>query len=105
MLIFLRSLPPSRLLSKRRKKNYWGFSVNCTGNEADVSDCKLGREIEPRGNRTCEQGMPVVVSCIPGRAFAPSVSIGYMKAYRVEVGRRRAQPQTAGQFVFKSMTS
>lgn len=77
--------PPSRLLSKRRKKNYWGFGVNCTGNEADVSECKLGREVELKGNRTCEQGMPVVISCIPGRAFAPSISIGYMKAYRVEV--------------------
>lgn len=74
-------------MAKRRKKNYWGFSVNCTGNEADLSDCKLGREIELKDNRTCEQGMPVVVSCVPGRAFAPSVSAGFRKAYRVEVGQ------------------
>ncbi|TKS70888.1 Lysyl oxidase -like protein 2A [Collichthys lucidus] len=75
---------PYKLLAKRRKKNYWGFSVNCTGNEADLSDCKLGREIELKGNSTCDNGMPVVVSCVPGRAFAPSVSTGFRKAYRVE---------------------
>lgn len=74
-----------RLLANRRKKNYWGFSVNCTGNEADLSDCKVGREIEVKGNLTCEKGMPVVVSCVPGRTFAPSVSAGFRKAYRVEV--------------------
>ncbi|XP_029908106.1 lysyl oxidase homolog 2A-like [Myripristis murdjan] len=73
-----------KLLAKRRRKNYWGHSVNCTGNEAELSDCKLGREVELKGNRTCEQGMPVVISCIPGRAFAPSVSAGFRKAYRVE---------------------
>ncbi|XP_077582288.1 lysyl oxidase homolog 2A [Stigmatopora nigra] len=75
---------PYKLLAKRRKKNYWGFSVNCTGNEADLSDCKLGGEIKLKGNDTCEQGMPVVVSCIPGRTFAPSLSTGFRKAYRVE---------------------
>lgn len=74
-----------RLLANRRKKNYWGFSVNCTGNEADLSDCKVGREIQMKGNLTCEKGMPVVVSCVPGRTFAPSVSTGFRKAYRVEV--------------------
>ncbi|XP_057702509.1 lysyl oxidase homolog 2A isoform X2 [Corythoichthys intestinalis] len=75
---------PYKLLAKRRKKNYWGFSVNCTGNEADLSDCKLGGEIELQGNDTCEQGMPVVVSCVPGRTFAPSLSTGFSKAYRME---------------------
>lgn len=59
--------------------------MNCTGNEADLSDCKVGREIQMKGNLTCEKGMPVVVSCVPGRAFAPSVSAGFRKAYRVEV--------------------
>ncbi|CAL8337893.1 unnamed protein product [Lota lota] len=73
-----------KLLAKRRKKNYWGFGVNCTGNEADLSDCKLGRQVELKGNGTCEQGMPVVISCVPGRAFAPTVSAGFSKAYRVE---------------------
>ncbi|XP_051931752.1 lysyl oxidase homolog 2A-like [Hippocampus zosterae] len=75
---------PYKLLAKKRKKNFWGFSVNCTGNEADLSDCKLGREIQLKGNSTCERGMPVVVSCVPGRTFAPSLSTGYRKAYRVE---------------------
>uniref|UniRef100_H2UUI0 Lysyl oxidase homolog n=1 Tax=Takifugu rubripes TaxID=31033 RepID=H2UUI0_TAKRU len=78
------NLRPYKLLANRRKKNYWGFSVNCTGNEADLSDCKVGREIEMKGNLTCEKGMPVVVSCVPGRTFAPSVSMGFRKAYRLE---------------------
>ncbi|XP_076005875.1 lysyl oxidase homolog 2A [Genypterus blacodes] len=73
-----------KLLAGRRKKNYWGFSVNCTGNEADLAECKVGREIQLKGNETCEQGMPVVVSCVPGRAFAPSARPGYGKVYRVE---------------------
>uniref|UniRef100_A0A672HV89 Lysyl oxidase homolog n=1 Tax=Salarias fasciatus TaxID=181472 RepID=A0A672HV89_SALFA len=60
---------PYKLLAKRRKKNFWGFSVNCTGNEANLSECKVGQEIELKGNDTCGQGMPVVVSCVPGRAF------------------------------------
>ena len=76
------------MLAKRRKKNYWGFGVNCTGTEADLSDCKLGRQVELKGNGTCEQGMPVVISCVPGRAFAPTVSAGFSKAYRVEVRDR-----------------
>ncbi|XP_061788771.2 lysyl oxidase homolog 2A-like isoform X1 [Nerophis lumbriciformis] len=75
---------PYKLLAKRRKKNFWGFSVNCTGNEADLSDCKLGREIELKGNSTCAKGMPVVLSCVPGRTFAPSLSTGFRKAYRLE---------------------
>ncbi|KAG7229740.1 hypothetical protein INR49_012536, partial [Caranx melampygus] len=75
---------PYKLLAKRRKKNYWGYSVNCTGNEANLSDCKLGGEIDLKSNNTCGQGMPVVISCVPGRAFAPSVSVGFRKAYRVE---------------------
>ncbi|KAM9859935.1 lysyl oxidase homolog 2A-like [Aulostomus maculatus] len=75
---------PYKLLAKRRKKNFWGFSINCSGNESDLSECKLGREVELKGNSTCAKGMPVVVSCVPGRAFAPSVSVGFRKAYRVE---------------------
>ena len=62
--------------------------MNCTGTEADLSDCKLGRQVELKGNGTCEQGMPVVISCVPGRAFAPTVSAGFRKAYRVEVRDR-----------------
>nr|XP_046167499.1 lysyl oxidase homolog 2A-like isoform X1 [Oncorhynchus gorbuscha] len=73
-----------KLLSKRRKKNYWGFGVNCTGNEASLHGCKLGHNVELRGNATCEKGLPVVVNCVPGRAFAPSHAQGFSKAYRVE---------------------
>lgn len=83
------------MLANRRKKNYWGFSVNCTGNEADLSDCKVGREIAAKGNLTCEKGMPVVVSCVPGRTFAPSVSMGFRKAYRAEVSDATADKTTA----------
>uniref|UniRef100_A0A8C7H7Z0 Lysyl oxidase homolog n=1 Tax=Oncorhynchus kisutch TaxID=8019 RepID=A0A8C7H7Z0_ONCKI len=68
----------------RRKKNYWGFGVNCTGNEASLHGCKLGHKVELRGNTTCEKGLPVVVNCVPGRAFAPSHAQGFSKAYRVE---------------------
>uniref|UniRef100_A0A8C7C5Y7 Lysyl oxidase homolog n=1 Tax=Oncorhynchus kisutch TaxID=8019 RepID=A0A8C7C5Y7_ONCKI len=73
-----------KLLAKRRKKNYWDFGVNCTGNEASLHGCKLGHKVELKGNATCEKGMPVVVSCVPGRAFAPSYNQGFSKAYRVE---------------------
>uniref|UniRef100_A0A4W5NUR6 Lysyl oxidase homolog n=1 Tax=Hucho hucho TaxID=62062 RepID=A0A4W5NUR6_9TELE len=73
-----------KLLAKRRKKNYWGFGVNCTGNEASLHGCKLGHKVELRGNATCEKGLPVVVNCVPGRAFAPSHAQGFSKAYRVE---------------------
>uniref|UniRef100_A0A4W6CQ27 Lysyl oxidase homolog n=1 Tax=Lates calcarifer TaxID=8187 RepID=A0A4W6CQ27_LATCA len=67
------------------RKNYWGFSVQLhQATRPTWPDCKLGREIELKGNSTCGQGMPVVVSCVPGRAFAPSVSTGFRKAYRVE---------------------
>lgn len=62
--------------------------MNCTGSEADLSYCKLGGLVELKGNSTCEEGMPVVVSCVPGRAFAPTVSAGFRKAYRVEVRDR-----------------
>uniref|UniRef100_A0A8K9WN82 Lysyl oxidase homolog n=1 Tax=Oncorhynchus mykiss TaxID=8022 RepID=A0A8K9WN82_ONCMY len=68
-----------KLLSKRRKKNYWGFGVNCTGNEASLHGCKLGHKVELRGNATCEKGLPVVVNCVPGRAFAPSHAQGFSK--------------------------
>ncbi|CDQ63258.1 unnamed protein product [Oncorhynchus mykiss] len=74
-----------KLLAKRRKKNYWDFGVNCTGNEASLHGCKLGHKVELKGNATCEKGMPVVVSCVPGRAFAPSYTQGFSKAYRVEL--------------------
>ncbi|XP_031433543.1 lysyl oxidase homolog 2A [Clupea harengus] len=75
---------PYKLLSRRRKITYFGFSVNCTGNEENLSGCKMGRPVAKKGNSTCPGGMPVVVSCVPGRAFAPSHSPGFNKAYRAE---------------------
>ncbi|XP_072315815.1 lysyl oxidase homolog 2A-like isoform X1 [Eucyclogobius newberryi] len=75
---------PYKLLASRRKKNFWSHSVSCLGNEAGLSECELGRDVPLTGNHTCGEGGPVVVSCAPGRAFAPSVSVGFRKAYRLE---------------------
>lgn len=76
-----------RLLSQRRKKNYFDFSVNCTGNEAHLTECRLGKALKGAKNlnATCAHGIPAVISCVPGRAFAPTQSLGFRKAYRVEV--------------------
>ncbi|XP_027030564.1 lysyl oxidase homolog 2A [Tachysurus fulvidraco] len=75
-----------KLLSERRKKNYFGFAVNCTGNEAQLTECKMGKPLKglKNLNATCGLGMPAVISCIPGRAFAPTQSLGFRKAYRAE---------------------
>uniref|UniRef100_A0A8B9L413 Lysyl oxidase homolog n=1 Tax=Astyanax mexicanus TaxID=7994 RepID=A0A8B9L413_ASTMX len=61
------------------RKNYWGYSVNCTGNEAHLSSCRMGKAVKLVGNSTCVKGMPVVVSCVPGRAFAPTHSAGRVR--------------------------
>uniref|UniRef100_A0A8C4WNM6 Lysyl oxidase homolog n=1 Tax=Gopherus evgoodei TaxID=1825980 RepID=A0A8C4WNM6_9SAUR len=65
----------------KRKQNYWAYSMDCTGNEAHISSCKLGNHlsVDAEKNITCENGMPAVVSCIPGRAFAPSSNSGFRK--------------------------
>ncbi|KAI1900775.1 hypothetical protein AGOR_G00053350 [Albula goreensis] len=73
-----------KMFARRRKHIYWGFAVNCTGNEAHLSSCKLGHSVADKGNSTCGQGMPVVVSCVPGRAFAPTPMAGFRKAFRQE---------------------
>nr|XP_060643434.1 lysyl oxidase homolog 2 [Anolis sagrei ordinatus] len=74
-----------KIAAYRRKHNYWAYSVDCTGNESHLSSCKLGRHLNPdHVNATCDHGMPVVVSCLPGRAFAPSGHPGFRKAYRPE---------------------
>lgn len=80
-------LSSCRLLSQRRKKNYFDFSVNCTGNEAHLTECRMGKalNVAKNLNATCAHGMPAVISCVPGRAFAPTQSLGFRKAYRVEV--------------------
>ncbi|CAL9704244.1 unnamed protein product [Knipowitschia caucasica] len=75
---------PYKLLASRRKKNFWSHSVKCSGNEASLSECVLGPDIPLRGNLTCSEGTPVVVSCAPGPAFAPSGNRSYRKAYRLE---------------------
>ncbi|MED6243811.1 Lysyl oxidase 2B [Ataeniobius toweri] len=72
------------MFARRRKPTYWDFSVNCTGSEAHLSSCKLG-QILALSNETCAGGMPVVVSCVPGKAFAPTPMTGYRKAFRQEV--------------------
>ncbi|MBN3280255.1 LOL2B oxidase, partial [Polyodon spathula] len=73
------------MFARRRKHSYWDYSVNCTGNEAHLSNCKMGQSVVQK-NSSCVGGMPVVVSCIPGRAFAPSSMTGFKKAFRQEVG-------------------
>uniref|UniRef100_A0A8C1KM38 Lysyl oxidase homolog n=1 Tax=Cyprinus carpio TaxID=7962 RepID=A0A8C1KM38_CYPCA len=74
-----------KMFARRRKPAYWDYSINCTGNEAHLSSCKLGHMLAIKTNSTCEQGTPVVVSCVPGRAFAPTPMAGYRKAFRQEV--------------------
>lgn len=73
------------MFARRRKATYWDYSINCTGNEAHLSSCKLGHTLAIKANSTCEQGTPVVVSCVPGRAFAPTPMAGFRKAFRQEV--------------------
>lgn len=72
-----------KMFARRRKHSYWDYSVNCTGNEAHLSNCKMGQSVVQK-NSSCVGGMPVVVSCIPGRAFAPSSMTGFKKAFRQE---------------------
>ncbi|CAL9707862.1 unnamed protein product [Knipowitschia caucasica] len=75
-----------KMFARRRKPSYWDFSVNCTGTEAHLSSCKLGRASAPllKANGTCTGGLPVVVSCVPGRAFSPTPMSGFRKAFRQE---------------------
>ncbi|KAM9312872.1 lysyl oxidase homolog 2 [Gastrophryne carolinensis] len=70
-----------KMFASRRRHTYWDFSANCTGNEAHLSSCSVGNIPT---NKTCLDGTPAVVSCIPGRAFAPSPTIGFRKAFRQE---------------------
>uniref|UniRef100_A0A8C8HW66 Lysyl oxidase homolog n=1 Tax=Oncorhynchus tshawytscha TaxID=74940 RepID=A0A8C8HW66_ONCTS len=73
-----------KMFARRRKPSYWDYSVNCTGNEAHVSSCKLGHAVAAKANSTCGGGTPVVVSCVPGRAFSPTPMTGFRKAFRQE---------------------
>ena len=56
--------------------------------EAHLSSCHLGQGelAEGKANGSCTGGLPVVVSCVPGRAFAPTPLSGFRKAFRQEVG-------------------
>ncbi|XP_043939053.1 lysyl oxidase homolog 2 [Protopterus annectens] len=70
-----------KMIAGRRKLAYWPYSVNCTGNEVHFSSCAVGKH-NLNENKTCGNGMPVVVSCIPGPDFAPTPMMGFRKAYR-----------------------
>ncbi|NWS06749.1 LOXL2 oxidase, partial [Motacilla alba] len=74
-----------KMFASRRKQHYWAYSMDCSGNEAHISSCKLGNHLTGTGkNSSCDNGMPAVVSCVPGRAFAPSSHSGFRKAFRQE---------------------
>ncbi|XP_060928062.1 lysyl oxidase homolog 2b [Limanda limanda] len=73
-----------KMFARRRKPTYWDFAVNCTGNEAHLSNCKLGQTTTLKANGSCADGLPVVVSCVPGRAFAPASMTGFRKAFKQE---------------------
>ncbi|KAL9823424.1 lysyl oxidase homolog 2 [Geothlypis trichas] len=74
-----------KMFASRRKQHYWPYSMDCSGNEAHISSCKLGNHLPGTGtNSSCASGMPAVVSCVPGRAFAPSSHSGFRKAFRQE---------------------
>ncbi|NXG14410.1 LOXL2 oxidase, partial [Grallaria varia] len=77
-----------KMFASRRKQHYWPYSMDCGGNEAHISSCKLGKPPAAAAaaakNGTCDDGMPAVVSCVPGRAFAPGGHGGFRKAFRQE---------------------
>ncbi|XP_066575806.1 lysyl oxidase homolog 3A isoform X3 [Amia ocellicauda] len=62
-----------KLYTARQQNHYLLRSVACTGNEVHLSVCPLQFN---KGNATasCEGGMPVVVSCVPGPQFSASNS-------------------------------
>ncbi|XP_062366447.1 lysyl oxidase homolog 2 [Cinclus cinclus] len=83
-----------KMFASRRKQHYWAYSMDCSGNEAHISSCKLGNHLTGTGqNSSCDNGMPAVVSCVPGRAFAPSSHSGFRKAFRQEVSREKSPAQ------------
>ncbi|KAF7200826.1 lysyl oxidase-like protein 2B-like [Nothobranchius furzeri] len=73
-----------KLFAQRRKPTFWDFSVNCTGTEAHLSSCKLGPTPPTKSNESCSGGLPVVVSCVPGKAFTTSPMTGFRKSIRQE---------------------
>lgn len=81
--------PPAlcRIFATRKKQRYWRFSMDCTGTEAHISSCRLGPQVtrDPVKNVTCENGLPAVVSCVPGQVFSPDGPSRFRKAYKPEV--------------------
>ena len=75
------------MFAARKKQRYWPFSMECTGTEAHISSCKLGPQVslDPVKNVTCENGLPAVVSCVPGQVFSPDGPSRFRKAYKPEV--------------------
>lgn len=75
------------MFAARKKQRYWRFSMDCTGTEAHISSCKLGPRVsrDPVKNVTCENGLPAVVSCVPGQVFSPDGPSRFRKAYKPEV--------------------
>lgn len=82
-------LPPAlcRMFASRKKQHYWPFSMDCVGTEAHISSCKLGTQVslDPVKNVSCENGLPAVVSCVPGQIFSPDGPSRFRKAYKPEV--------------------
>ena len=80
------------MFAARKKQRYWPYSMDCTGTEAHISSCKLGTQVslDPVKNVTCENGLPAVVSCVPGQVFSPDGPSRFRKAYKPEV---RTQPE------------
>lgn len=75
-----------KMFAARKKQRYWPFSMDCTGTEAHISSCKLGPQVllDPVKNVTCENGLPAVVSCVPGQVFNPDGPSRFRKAYKPE---------------------
>ena len=75
------------MFAARKKQRYWPFSMDCTGTEAHISSCKLGPQVslDPVKNVTCENGLPAVVSCVPGQVFSADGPSRFRKAYKPEV--------------------
>nr|XP_020459832.1 lysyl oxidase homolog 3 isoform X4 [Monopterus albus] len=62
------SSPGKRLYLERQKKYFHIHSVACTGTEVHLAACPLEFS-KPNTTSSCEGGMPVVVSCMPGPQF------------------------------------
>ncbi|XP_064421061.1 lysyl oxidase homolog 3B isoform X3 [Latimeria chalumnae] len=62
-----------KFVTQRQQQNYRLHSVACTGNEAHISICQF-EFYKGNSTRSCEKGMPVVVSCVPGPLFSHNTS-------------------------------